>query len=98
MHQNAHQKRPEIDPDSLKNWRRRRNLTQRDAAKRLGVSAGAVDNWENNRRPIPSWLGIVVAWADQQLGEGPANDADQDAEALEHTAAFDEASSGGDDL
>jgi DNA-binding XRE family transcriptional regulator len=48
-------------PERLRNrfqfiaWRKRRNLTQADVAKILGVSQVMVSKVESGRRPIPAW-------------------------------------------
>ena len=42
-----------MDMWDLKKWRRKLGYSQFEAAEKLGVSRGAVQNWECERRPIP---------------------------------------------
>jgi DNA-binding XRE family transcriptional regulator len=42
-----------MDMWEFKKWRRMLGLTQVDAADKLGVSRGSVQNWEGERNPIP---------------------------------------------
>lgn len=48
--------------DSLKDWREAHGLSQRDAAKILGMSQSAYAKWEIHRRaPRPNRLKALVA-------------------------------------
>ena len=43
----------QLDSWDLKKWRKRLGYNQFEAAKRLGVHRGAVQNWEREVRPVP---------------------------------------------
>src|SRR4029078_7880324 len=49
----------QLDSWDLKKWRKRLGLNQFEAAERLGVHRGAVQNWGGEVRPIP--LTVVLA-------------------------------------
>jgi len=44
----------------LKNWRKKKNLTQKKLAEIIGVDRVTVARWETGRRRIPHWLDFVV--------------------------------------
>lgn len=48
-----------MDMWDFKKWRRVLRLSQVDAAEKLGVSRGAIQSWESERRRIP--LAVVLA-------------------------------------
>lgn len=42
--------------NDLRRLRQALGLTQAELARRWGVAAGSVRNWEQRRAPIPTWL------------------------------------------
>jgi DNA-binding XRE family transcriptional regulator len=43
----------QLDSWDLKKWRKRLGYNQFEAAERLGVHRGAIQNWEREVRPVP---------------------------------------------
>lgn len=46
----------EITPEQLQHLRKERGLTREQLALELNCSAGAIVQWEGNKRSIPSWV------------------------------------------
>jgi DNA-binding transcriptional regulator YiaG len=58
-------KRPTLNnltPQSLRESRKRLGFTQESLALLLGVSVGAIRNWEQGRaaNPIPEWMTLIL--------------------------------------
>lgn len=53
-----------MNGSDLKAFRISHRLTQGRVAQRLQISRGAIIDYEQDRRPIPTWLGLAIAaWA-----------------------------------
>lgn len=48
-----------MNPQALRSWRKRHNLTQIDAAKILGYSKTNVYRWESGDLPIPKVVSLA---------------------------------------
>lgn len=57
----------ELTPEQLFHLRKERGLTREELAKELDCSAGAIVQWEGNKRTIPSWV------ADKMYAKFPLN-------------------------
>lgn len=57
----------DITPEQLQHLRKERGLTREELAKELDCSAGAIVQWEGNKRSIPSWV------ADKMFAKFPLN-------------------------
>jgi DNA-binding XRE family transcriptional regulator len=53
---------PEMTPDALRVFRARAGLSLSQLGTLLGVSRMAVYYWEHERRPIPPYLGLAIAY------------------------------------
>ena len=42
-------------------------LSQSELATYLGVTPACVRNWEQGRRPVPSWVPIAIGWLANDL-------------------------------
>ena len=49
-----------MTPAALKLAREAAGLNQRNFARLIGVTPGAVSLWESGQRKIPRWLGVMV--------------------------------------
>jgi transcriptional regulator with XRE-family HTH domain len=54
----------------LKEWRRKRGLTQDDLARRLGVIRLTVARWETGTRAIPSFLSLALEALENRMEKG----------------------------
>ena len=54
----------------LKEWRRKRGLTQMDLARRLGVIRLTVARWETGTRAIPSFLPLALEALENRMAKG----------------------------
>jgi transcriptional regulator with XRE-family HTH domain len=57
----------------LKEWRRKRGLTQMDLARRLGVIRLTVARWETGTRAIPSFLPLALEALENHMKEEGKN-------------------------
>lgn len=57
----------------LKEWRRKRGLTQEDLARRLGVIRLTVARWETATRAIPSFLQLALEALENRMEKGGKN-------------------------
>ena len=64
-----------MDSWDLKKWRKKLGLNQSEAALRLGVQRGALQNWEREVRPVPRTVELaceeLVRLAHQSSDLGP---------------------------
>ena len=49
------------------NWRANHGLTQKEAAKLLGVSVRTVENWEQGRNPPPETVMLLMSFIDKEM-------------------------------
>lgn len=52
--------------EQLRAWRTQRGLSLPELATLLGVHPMTPQRWETNRNPIPSYLGLALAYLDTQ--------------------------------
>jgi transcriptional regulator with XRE-family HTH domain len=57
----------------LKEWRKRAGFTQKELARRLGVSHMAVAYWEWGKRGIPPFLHLALKALDMEFQKGGRN-------------------------
>ena len=64
-----------MDSWDLKKWRKKLGLNQSEAARKLGVQRGALQNWEREVRPVPRTVELaceeLVRLAQQSPDLGP---------------------------
>ena len=64
-----------MDSWDLKKWRKKLGLNQSEAARKLGVQRGALQNWEREVRPVPRTVELaceeLVRLAHQSPDLGP---------------------------
>ena len=53
--------KPTMKPADLRQARRVRKLSQRELAEAFGVASNSVARWEQGVRPIPDWVGRMLA-------------------------------------
>jgi transcriptional regulator with XRE-family HTH domain len=63
----------------LKEWRRKRGLTQEDLARRLGVIRLTVARWETGTRAIPSFLPLALEALENRMEKGGKHGHNQEA-------------------
>jgi transcriptional regulator with XRE-family HTH domain len=63
----------------LKEWRRKRELTQEDLARRLGVIRLTVARWETGTRAIPSFLPLALEALENRMEKGGKHGHNQEA-------------------
>jgi transcriptional regulator with XRE-family HTH domain len=63
----------------LKEWRRKRGLTQMDLARRLGVIRLTVARWETGTRAIPSFLQLALEALENRMQKGGKDGHNQEA-------------------
>jgi len=56
----------------LQQWRKRNKLSQIKLAEALGVTTQTVYRWENEKREIPSFLGLALESIERRGGETKA--------------------------
>jgi transcriptional regulator with XRE-family HTH domain len=50
-----------LTPETITRWRERLFLSQREAARKLGCSRGALAGWESGQTEIPRYIGLAMA-------------------------------------
>ena len=61
-----------MDATEIRDWRETRGLSQRELARRLGVSIRVVQNWEYRINRAPAYLGYALAHLDTLGPDTPA--------------------------
>ena len=65
----------QVDSWDLKKWRKKFGYNQFEAAEKLGVNRGAVQNWEREIRPVPKAVELACEelnqFAKRHPGFGP---------------------------
>ena len=54
-----------LDPQVMKEARKRRGLTQDDLAEIMGVTKNTIQNWESGRRQAPGKLEMFIKLCDE---------------------------------
>jgi transcriptional regulator with XRE-family HTH domain len=62
-----------MDGVTLKGWRKRARLTQKELARLLGVHPMAVAFWEWGKRGIPPFLHLALKALDMEFQKGDRN-------------------------
>jgi transcriptional regulator with XRE-family HTH domain len=53
-----------VTPEQLRNWRKKRRLTQIQLAEQLGVYRGTIIRWEAGQQAIPPFLELALKQLD----------------------------------
>ncbi|MFN5686006.1 MAG: helix-turn-helix domain-containing protein [Bradyrhizobium sp.] len=61
-----------VDSWDLKKWRKRFGYNQFEAAEKLGVNRGAVQNWEREIRPVPKAVELACEELSQLANRHPS--------------------------
>ncbi len=55
-----------MNPADLKKWRKKKNYSQSQLAKVLGVATLTVSRWERGEREVPSFLHLALECMDKK--------------------------------